>query len=171
MPKPPEITLHDPDGSPIELASLAADPLVVVLVRYYGCLPCQAYLRDVDAARERFSEGARVIAVGGSADFQARWLRDDMGIGLPLLLDPDQQVRALARLGNLTARQLLSPRGAARYVDALREGLRPQRITRDTVRAPGVAIFGPGFELLWTRAGVRLGDYASVDELVDRARR
>lgn len=171
MPAVEHITLDDPDGAAVEFASLAADPLVVVLVRYFGCLPCQAYLRDVDAARDRFADEARVIAVGGSADFQARWLRDDMGIGLPLLLDPDQQVRSLARLGNLTARQLLSPRGAARYVDALRDGLRPQRITRDTVRAPGVAIFGPGFELLWTRAGVRLGDYPSVDELVDRARR
>lgn len=166
-----QITLHDPDGAPVEFASLTADPLVVVLVRYYGCLPCQAYLREVDAARDRFANGASVIAVGGSADFQARWLRDELEIGLPLLLDPEQHVRSLAHLGNLTARQLLSPRGAARYVDALRDGLRPQRITRDTVRAPGVAIFGPGFELLWTRAGVRLGDYPSVDELVRRARR
>ena len=99
MPTASDITLHDPDGVPVELTSLAADPLVVVLVRYYGCLPCQAYLRDVDAARDRFADGARVIAVGGSADFQARWLRDDMGIGLPLLLDPDQHVRALRDLG------------------------------------------------------------------------
>ncbi len=166
---PRSVTLHDPDGQPVPFSELSADPLVVILVRYFGCLPCQAYLQDVDAARERFPAEARVVAIGGSADYQARWLRDTQGIDTPLLLDPDQQIRAIAELGDLTRRQLLSPRGAANYVQAMRRGLRPQKITRDTVRSPGVAVFDSDLQVTWTYQGRRLGDYPNVDEVVQQA--
>lgn len=166
---PGAVILHDPDGRPVPLRNLTADPLVVILVRYFGCLPCQAYLQDIDAARRRFPAEARVVAVGGSADYQARWLRDTQGIDMPLLLDPEQRIRAIAELGDLTRRQLLSPQGAANYVRAMRRGLRPQKITKDTVRSPGVAIFGPDLQVRWTHEGRMLGDYPPVDEVVRQA--
>lgn len=166
---PRSVILHDPDGQPVPFSELTGDPLVVILVRYFGCLPCQAYLQDVDDARDRFPATARVVAIGGSADYQARWLRDSQGIGMPLLLDPDQQIRAIAELGDLTRRQLLAPRGAANYVQAMRRGLRPQKITKDTVRSPGVAVFDSDPGVTWTYEGRMLGDYPSVDELVQQA--
>jgi peroxiredoxin len=165
---PRAVTLHDPDGRPVPFGELTADPLVVILVRYFGCLPCQAYLQDIDAARPRFPPQARVVAVGGSADYQARWLRDTQHIDMPLLLDPHQRIRAIAELGDLTRRELMSPLGAANYVRAMRRGLRPQKITKDTVRSPGVAIFGPDLQVIWTYEGRMLGDYPAVDEVVRR---
>lgn len=168
-PDPATIELTDPDGKPVRFGDLAADPLVVVLVRYYGCLPCQAYVQDVDAIADQFPDGARVVAVGGSADFQAKWLRDDLGIQMPLLLDPDQHVRALAELGNFGVRQFASVKGGLNYVKAMRRGLRPQKITRDTVRSPGVAVFGPDLQVRWTYEGVRLGDYPGIDQLLAQA--
>lgn len=170
-PDPAGIELTDPEGKLVRLADLAADPLIVILVRYYGCLPCQAYVQDVDAIRDRFAPDARVVAIGGSADYQARWLRDTKGVGMPLLLDPDQHVRSVAELGNMRARQFLSPRGALNYVRAMRRGLRPQKITKDTVRSPGIVVFGPHLEVRWTYEGKMLGDYPSIDELVDQAGR
>lgn len=166
---PEDIELLDPDGGRIRLGDLAADPLVVILVRYFGCLPCQAFVQDVDAALDRFPSAARVVAVGGSADFQARWLRDSEGVSMPLLLDPGQQVRRLAELGDLTTRQLLSPKGGINYARAMRRGLRPQKITRDTRRSPGVAVLGPHLDVRWTHEGTMLGDYPSVEEVVSRA--
>ena len=166
--EPADITLTDPDGAVVRFGDLAAAPLVVVLVRYFGCLPCQSSVMDLSAAVADLPEPARAIAVGGSADFQARWLRDEKGVAMPLLLDPEQHVRKLAELGNLRFTQLLSPKGGANYLKAMRRGLRPQKITRDTVRSPGVAVFGPDFEIRWTYEGVMLGDYPPVDDVVDR---
>ena len=163
------ITLADPDGNAVPFASLQADPLIVVLVRYFGCLPCQSFVKDVSEAAHRLPAGAKVIAVGGSADYQAKWLRDEQGVGIPLLLDPDQQVRDLVAMGNLGFRNFLKGKGAKNYLDAMRGGLRPQKITKDTVRSPGVAVLGPDFTPRWTHEGTFLGDYPTVDELLARA--
>ncbi len=66
------IALADAYGEPTTMGAFHADPLVVILVRYFGCLPCQDFVREVDRSIDRFPEGSRVIAVGGSADYQAR---------------------------------------------------------------------------------------------------
>ena len=69
--------------------------------------------------------------------------------------------------GNLTLGRWLDPRGSANYMKAMVGGLPPQLPTRDTVRTPGVVIFDPGFELLWSDEGERIGDYPVPDVLFD----
>lgn len=165
-----DIVLHTHDGTAVPFADLAADPLVVVLVRYFGCLPCQAFVQELDAARDQLPPGASVVAVGGSADFQAEWLEREKGVGMPLLLDPEQQVRDLIQLGDLSATQLLSGKGLASYAGALLgKGLRPQKVTRDATKAPGVAVFEPDFAVRWVHRGERLGDYPTVEQLLSVA--
>ena len=166
-----DIVLHTHDGTPVRLGDLAADPLVVVLVRYFGCLPCQAFVQELDAVRDQLPPGASVVAVGGSADFQAEWLKTEKGVGMPLLLDPGQHVRDLVQLGDLSATQLLSGRGMASYAGALvGKGLRPQKITKDATKAPGVALFDPDFGVRWVHRGERIGDYPTVEELLSVVR-
>jgi peroxiredoxin len=85
-------------GTAASLAVFAGPLLVVQLVRYFGCLPCQQGLIDLDrAAHEITLLGAVAVAVGGSADYQARWLRHERGVKIPLLLDPAQRLRAARR--------------------------------------------------------------------------
>jgi peroxiredoxin len=169
-PAPPEtsaaIALTDPDGYATTLGDFGADLLVVVLVRYFGCLPCQEFVRDLDGEIERFPVGTRVIAVGGSADHQARWLRDTKGVQMPLLLDPGQEVRAVAGVGDLSAIQMASVGGATNYVKSLVRGFRPQVPTGDATKAPGIVIFDSGFNVMWVHHGEMLGDYPSIDELI-----
>lgn len=171
-PPPPQaiaaIALADPDGDPTTLGEFGADPLVAVLVRYFGCLPCQEFVRDLDGELDRFPSGTRVIAVGGSADYQARWLRDTKGVQMPLLLDPDQEVRAVAGVGDLTARQMSSFGGASNYVKSLVRGFRPQVPTADAMKAPGIVVFDSDFNVTWVHHGEMLGDYPNVDELIER---
>lgn len=165
-----DIPLLTPDGGPASLSAFAGTPLVIQLVRYFGCLPCQAYLRELDARAGAFAAlGVTVIAVGGSAAYQARWLRDT-GVAMPLLLDPAQQVRDAVGFGSLGVRQLVAPRGLRSYAAAILSGIRPQRITGDVMRSPGIAILDAAHDLRWTYEGTALGDYPSLDEVLDAAR-
>jgi len=134
--------LQLPDGTSTTLGAYRGDPLVVILVRYFGCLPCQEYIVELDAIRDTFGADAKVVAVGGTADFQAEWLHKKKGVQMPLLLDPNQAVRAAVDLGDLTPGQMSKFQGAKNYLGALFGGFRPQRPTRDAQKAPGVAVFG-----------------------------
>ena len=162
------IDLTDAEGNQVTLGEFAADPLVVILVRYFGCLPCQEFVRDLDTQLDRFPSGTRVIAVGGSADHQARWLRDTKGVQMPLLLDPEQEVRAVAGIGDLSALQMANVGGATNYVKSLVRGFRPQVPTADATKAPGIVVFDSDFSVTWVHHGEMLGDYPSIDDLIDR---
>jgi len=59
------LALFTPDGVPVRLDAFAGSTLVVQLVRYFGCLPCQVYLRDLDGRADALAAvGARAIAIG-----------------------------------------------------------------------------------------------------------
>ncbi|WP_248581672.1 AhpC/TSA family protein [Nocardioides sp. InS609-2] len=108
--------------------------------------------------------GISLAAIGGSADYQARWLRDEQGVDVPLFLDPDHQFRSAVVLDKRLGLKLLDPRGAAAYTRSLRMGLRPQHITRDTVQAPGVVILVRHHNVSWQYRGHRIGDYPAMHE-------
>ena len=163
------LPLSTPDGAPLRLDAFAGSTLVVQLVRYFGCLPCQVYLRDLDGrAGALAAVGARAIAIGGSADYQARWLRDS-GITMPLLLDPPGTFREWAGLGNLGRRQMLAPRGIRSYLSAVAAGVRPTRPTADVMRSPGIVILDADLALRWVHEGTALGDYPPLDTVIDQA--
>ena len=83
------IPLLTASGRTTTLAVYSGRTLVVQLVRYFGCLPRQEYLRELDRRKaELEAMGAVAVAVGSSADYQSRQLRES-GIAMPLLLDPD----------------------------------------------------------------------------------
>lgn len=161
------LVLADPDGQPVPLAELSGQLVVVQLVRYFGCLPCQEWLVGLDAASPTLAaHGARPIAIGGSADYQARWLRDHRRVAMTMLIDPDQQVRTALGVADLGVR-LADPRGLAAYATSLIHGFRPQRITRDTLRAPAVAILDHTLTVRWRFVGDRIGDYPSIETVLN----
>src|SRR5680860_137078 len=142
FPVPADLTVTTPEGDPVSVSSLVTGRLLVVqLVRYFGCLPCQDWLMQLDQLAPSLSEhGITVAAIGGSADYQAQWLRDERGVRVPLFLDPEHEFRSAVGLDKRLGLKLLDPRGAAAYTRSLKKGLRPQHVTRDTVQAPGVVI-------------------------------
>lgn len=163
------VPLQTPDGEPASLAAFAGEALVIQLVRYFGCLPCQVYLRSLDAREADLARlGVRAVAVGGSADYQARWLQET-GVTMPLLLDPAQRVRDLVGLENLSARQLLAPRGVRSYLGAVAAGVRPRRPTRDAMRSPGIAIADRAHVVRWVYRGTALGDYPPIELVIEAA--
>lgn len=161
----PALSLLTPEGAQAPLSSVLDHRLVVVqLVRYFGCLPCQEWLVDLDRAAPRLAgHGVAVAAVGGSADYQAQWLRDERGVSMPLLLDPEQKFRDAVGAGKKLGLRLLNPKGAAAYGRSLRHGFRPQVITRDSVQSPGVVILDRNGGVCWQHVGTRIGDYPPIE--------
>ena len=74
FPVPADLTVMTPEGEPVPVSSLVTGRLLVVqLVRYFGCLPCQDWLMQLDQLAPSLSDhGVSVAAIGGSADYQAR---------------------------------------------------------------------------------------------------
>lgn len=169
---PADVTLATPEGKPVAVTGLVTGRLLVVqLVRYFGCLPCQEWLIQLDQAGPALAEhGISVAAVGGSADYQARWLRDERGVTMPLYLDADHQFRNAVSADERLGLKLLDPRGAVAYARSLAKGFRPQKITRDTVQAPGVVILDRYLNVCWQYRGQRIGDYPPLQD-VERAAR
>lgn len=163
-----EITLKTPTGDDVALSTLAGRPVAVQLVRYFGCLPCQQYLQEFSAQCERFAEqGVQSICVGGSADYQARWLAEN-GIEIPMLLDPDQDFREAVGFGDI-GWNLLHPGGAVRYLRAFGKGRRPMKITSDTTKTPGAVVLDADLKIAWRYEGRTLGDYPELDEFFSEA--
>jgi hypothetical protein len=166
---PAAIVLVDTDGLKLRFGDLKANPLVVVMVRFFGSPSCQAFVSDLSGAvaSRRFPGSAKVVAIGGSSSDQARSLRYDHGVNVPVFVDPEQAVRQVAGLGDL-GRGLFNPRGAQHHAAAKRCGMTPQRPTppRDARRSPGIALFGPDMEVRWVHEGAFVGDYPSIDHLV-----
>lgn len=164
---PLDLPLTAPDGTPVVLGDLLGHRHTIVqLVRYFGCLPCQEWLLGLDrVAGELARHGAGAIAIGGSADYQAVWLREEQGVAMPLLLDPEQRFRDHVGAAKPLGWRMADPRGAASYARSMAHGFRPQRITRDTVRSPGVVVLGPDGAVLWRHVGTRIGDYPPLDEV------
>ena len=78
---PLDLSLSAPGGAPVSLGEVLTRRLTVVqLVRYFGCLPCQEWLINLDrVAGELAQQEVGAIAIGGSADYQAVWLREERG--------------------------------------------------------------------------------------------
>ena len=168
------LTLIHADASTSELGELLNQDLTVVqLVRYFGCLPCKAYLAELaDRYPEIAARGAGVLVVGGSADYQQQHLAKK-GYPFPLMLDPEHHLRRAAGLSTLTLWEWLNPGGLWHYVKALFAGQPISKITRDTDKSPGVLILNRSGDIVWAHEGHFFGDYPPIDQVltqIDRAR-
>lgn len=166
---PTDLPLLAPQGETTTLgAHLTHDLTVVQLVRYFGCLPCQEWLVDLDRLRDQLADhGAGALAVGGSADYQAVWLQQEKAVGMPLLLDPEQGFRGYVDAEKPLGWRMADPRGAVAYARSLGHGFRPQSVTRDTVRSPGVVVLDRTGAVRWRHVGTRIGDYPDLTEVLN----
>jgi hypothetical protein len=170
---PADLTIFEPTGTATTFPTPPPGRYTVVqVVRYFGCLPCQDWLVKLDAlGPELESRGADAAAVGGSADYQAQWLQTERGVTMPLYVDPTHAFREAVEMVRPLGWRLVNPRGIASYLRSLFRGFRPQKITRDTVRSPGVVIVDDARRIVWSHEGQRIGDYpehATVLAALDR---
>lgn len=163
------ITLSDVDGQPVELSTLLTTPVIIPLVRYYGCMPCQAYLRELEGRRAQLEHmGVGLIGVGGAAGYQARHLMTH-GVGFPLLLDPEHRLYEALNIRRIRWWKLLSVLTWWKYLRAARRA-RQGRITDHPLQAPGLVILDRDGAVGFLHRGETLGDYPPIPRLVEAAR-
>lgn len=113
------IEVLTPEGDAVRIGALVDRPTILVIPRYYGCLPCRDYLRQVAGRyQEVEATGARAIGLSVGADFQAAWLVEHYGIPFPLLVDPDRKVYEAIELRRKLS-VVFNPRGWAKYASAI----------------------------------------------------
>lgn len=165
-----EVRVRTVEGSEVRLGDVVDRPAIVVLPRYYGCLPCRDYLRQVS---ERYDEveaaGGQAVGVSVGAEHQARWLMEERGIRFPLLVDPE---RRLYDAIDLPRRWWVgvNPRGWWNYARALARGNRQGRIIEPN-QLPGLVLLDPAARAVWIHRGRALGDYPKVDRVLQELSR
>jgi hypothetical protein len=108
-----------------------------------------------------------LIAVGTREDYQARRLIDE-GIGVELLLDPEDQIRQLlGAAARFEWWRLLHPAGAVSYAKSLSQAKRFDPIWAEANQRPGILLLDTQLEIAWMQMGSRIGDYPKADEVMD----
>lgn len=133
---PLDLPLLTPDGDRLQVGEVArpsADGGPVGPLLRLPALPGVAD-QSGPGRRDPGRQGVGAVAVGGSADYQAIWLREEKGVQMPLLLDPEHRSREHVGADKPPGRRMADPRGAAAY-RTLAHGFRPQTVTRDTALA------------------------------------
>jgi hypothetical protein len=134
-------------------------------------MPCLDYLAQVREAHPAIdAAGARVIAVGTGADYQARQLMAD-GMPFSCLIDPEQRLYRALGLGRVTWRTFLRPATYWSYVRAWSRGARQGAVTGDTRQLSGVAVIDADGRLRWLHASGTVGDYPPVESVIAAVRR
>lgn len=164
-----DIEVQAAAGNPVRLGDFVDRPTILVIPRYYGCLPCRDYLRQVS---ERLDEveriGGAALGVSVGASHQARWLLDKKGIAFPLLVDPDRRVYDALDLPRRWWVSL-NPRGWWNYARAIARGNRQGRIIEPN-QLPGLAILDAFANAAWVHRGRALGDYPKLDDVLAKLR-
>lgn len=157
-----DVVIEAVDAGAMRLGDVVDRPTVLVIPRYYGCLPRRGYLREVS---ERLGEveaaGGAALGVSVGAAHQARWLVEEKGVRFPLLVDPQRRVFDAL---DLPRRWWvgLNPKGWWNYARAVARGNRQGRIVEPN-QLPGLALLDEHATAVRLHRGSALGDYPPLD--------
>jgi peroxiredoxin len=165
-----EISVRDTSGEAVRIGDLVQQPTILVIPRYYGCLPCRDYLSQVSERLEEVrAAGGAALGVSVGTQQQARWLMEEKGIRFQLLVDPDRHIHDaldLPRKWWVT----LNPRGWWNYARAIARGSRQGRVVEPN-QIPGLALLDASANAVWVHRGKGLGDYPALDRVLEDLRR
>lgn len=160
-----EIGVRTVEGEEVRLGDLVERPTIMAIPRYYGCLPCRDYLRQLSERHDDVeAAGGSALGLSVGADYQARWLSEKYGIRFPLLVDPERHVYDALDLPRKWWVSL-NPRGWWNYARAIARGNRQGKIIEPN-QLPGVALLDANANAVWIHRGRALGDYPSVDRVL-----
>ena len=110
------------------------------------------------------SLGAKVVAVSAKSASLARSLQETMPF--PLLLDEQHALRSAFDISRLPGKALMSPTSAKNYAKALGGVRRVAVHPSEATQTPAVVVLDADQNVAWKYIGVALGDYPTIDEIV-----
>ncbi len=165
-----------PDGEAVRLGdSWAARPVVLALMRHFGCVFCK---EQVSALREIVEEihagDAELVIVGSGSPQMAGFFAEDYGISTPVLTDPTRQVYGVLETRRPSPLAFMDPRVMLGTLRAMWHGHRQvfgKPELGDTTQLGGVFIVRPGGEVAWAHRSAFAGDRPSNGEVLAALRR
>ncbi len=115
----PDFTLLTPDGEQVSLADLHGQPVIINLWASW-CPPCRAEMPALQSVYEAYQDQGLVIlalnATNQDSLQAALEFTRDLGLEIPILLDPDGRVSSLYQLRSLPTTFFVDPEGVIRDV-------------------------------------------------------
>lgn len=162
-----------PDGSSVQLGTVWANqPVVLALIRHFGCIFCKEQVSALRASVEAIHvAGAELVIVGSGSPQMASFFAEDYAITTPVLTDPQRAVYRSLQVRRPSYLALLDPRTFVPGLRALLHGHR-QQLTRmdelgDKAQLGGVFIVCPGGGLAWAQRSAFAGDHPTNAAIVD----
>ncbi len=175
-----DIVLDDAAGEPVRLGDLWRDqPAVLIFLRHYGCVFCRDHAVQVHRARHRFAAaGARLVAIGLGTPAQATQFREDQGVDIPLLVDPDRRSYGAAGAKTGTLSELVGPRmilrGLIRTIASrLPRGsivIHPGRVVNHPAQLGGVVVVAPDGSIRYAHMSEDVSDNPPIREVLAAVR-
>jgi thiol-disulfide isomerase/thioredoxin len=110
----PDFTLRDLQGKETSLRDLRGQ---VVLLNFWAtwCGPCR---EEMPIIQERYNDGGfALLAINFDESKEiVQWFIDELGIDIPVLLDPGGRVQELYRLRGYPTSFFLDPDGVIRFI-------------------------------------------------------
>ena len=163
--------LADVNNEMVSLQSLhRAQPLLVVLLRHFGCMFCRQQAARVVHQRHRFEAlGVQVICVGSGSARGARGFIRQHAAGLDVYVDPSLNVYSHFNL-HRSWRRLADPSMVSRGATAYAEGHRQGETDGDIAQLGGVVLLSKAGEVAWIHRDERAGDHANLEDALEAAK-
>lgn len=161
------VTVLDGDAKEHRLGQLWAErPIVLVLVRHFGCLFCKQQVAELAKETERIHQvGAELVVLGNGGPEHVRWFREDFGVTTPVFTDTTAEAYRMvgAKRGFFTG---ANPRTFVATLRAFRKGYRQTGTRGDRYQQGGVFVILPDGSMPYRYLSRYAGDHPPAGEVV-----
>ena len=161
-----------PDGQEVRLgASWAERPVVLALIRHFGCQFCKDHVSQLVPAVPAIHEaGAELVIVGSGNPSMAGFFAEDYHVTTPLFTDPSREVYRAFGAKRPTWAALLNPRLYWNALQVHRRGHRVGKVQGDIAQLGGVFIVLPNGDMPFAYRSSIAGDLPSTTRVIDELR-
>lgn len=162
-----DVTVLDEDAREHRLGDCwARQPVVLVLVRHFGCLFCKQQVAELAKERGRIRAlGGELVILGNGGPEHVRWFREDFGVESPVFTDTTAQAYRIAgaKRGFFTG---ANPRTMLASLRAFAKGYRQSGTRGDRYQQGGVLVIMPDGSMPYRYISRFAGDHPAPEAVV-----